>query len=136
MDSAVTDQQKISKIWLTIGVEGIEGTFCRLGVSGNTGGGSPCRNRPILFTLADKSQRSLILDNTNRLKNLGDNYKKICVKKDIHPSVRKEWRRLRDAEAIEKARLENVGCAICLDTHECKLYRDAIVIDSWDPHFF
>ncbi len=94
------------------------------------------RRRPILLTLADRNQRICILDNANRLKNSGDNYSRIYIKKDVHPSVRNEWRRLRDAETAEKARPENVGCNIRLDTRERKLYKDLVVIDSWNPQSF
>lgn len=132
LDGTVTDQDKIKKIWSKMGVEGVVGTHRRLGV----GGGAGTRRRPVLFTLADKTQRTCILDNANRLKTSGDNYSRIYVKKDVHPSVRNEWRRLREAETSEKARPENVGCDIRLDTRERKLYRDTVVIDSWNPQFF
>ena len=58
------------------------------------------------------------------------------MKKDVHPSVRNEWKRLRDAERTEKDRPENVGCVIRLDVRERKLYRDDVVIDKWNPLFF
>lgn len=57
-------------------------------------------------------------------------------KKDVHPGVRKEWKRLREAEEREKERPENVGCVIRLDTRQRKLYRDNNVMDCWDPQFF
>ncbi len=58
------------------------------------------------------------------------------MKKDVHPSVRKEWRRLPDVEAAEKAKPENVGCVIRLDTRERKVYKDDTVIDAWNAQFF
>lgn len=132
LEGATHDEEKISKIWSKMGVGSVSGTHRRLG--NNTSPGT--RRRPILFTLADKGQRRTILDNANRLKTSGDNYNKIYVKKDVHPSVRREWRRLREAETTEKARPENAGCTVRLDTRERKLYRDADVIDSWNPQFF
>ena len=36
-------------------------------------------------------------------------------------------------EAAEKARPENVGSVIRLNTRERKVYRDNVVIDSWQP---
>ena len=138
LDGAVTDQEKINKICSKIGVDGVVGTHRRLGVGGGalSGGAVLPRRRPILLTLADRNQRICILDNANRLKGSGDNYSRIYIKKDVHPSVRKEWRRLRDAETAERARPENVGCDIRLDTRERKLYKDLVVIDSWNPQFF
>ena len=50
--------------------------------------------------------------------------------------MRNEWKRLKEAERIEKERPENVGCAIRLDFKERKLYRDNVVIDKWNPLFF
>ena len=60
----------------------------------------------------------------------------IYIKKDVHPAVRKEWARLREAERLEKEKPENNGATIRLDTRERKLYRDDTVIDSWTPHPF
>ena len=45
---------------------------------------------------------------------LQENYKKIYIKKDSHPEVRKEWKRLRDAEDAEKSKSVNAGCNIRL----------------------
>lgn len=137
LEGATTDQEKLNKIWSTIGVSGVVGTHRRLGGTprGSDESSAP-RRRPILLTLQDKGQRSGILDNASSLKHSGDNYKKIYIKKDVHPSIRKEWRRLRDAEAAEKSRPENAGCVIRLDTRERKLYRDDNVIDTWNPQFF
>ena len=97
-------------------------------------GGRPPRARPILLTLADKRQRVIILHNASRLKNSGDNFSRIYIKRDVHPRVRKEWRRLRDVETAKKAKPENVGCVIRLDKRERKLYN--VVIDTWNAQFF
>lgn len=138
LDGVVTDEEKIAKIWSKVGMVGVVGTHRRLGGSERrSGAGAQApKRRPILFTLDNKHQRSDILQNAPHLKNAGDNYNKIYIKKDTHPSVRAEWRRLREAETREKARPENVGCTIRLDTRERKLYKDTVVIDSWNPQFF
>ena len=86
-----------------------------------------------MVTLASRQLRDKILGKTKKLKETGAPYGHIYVKKDVHPSVRNEWKRLRDAEATEKAKPENTGCVIRLDTKERKLYRDGVVIDSWRP---
>lgn len=132
LDGAVTDQDKLRKVWEKVGVTNVNGTHRRLG--GNGDGGN--RRRPILLTIADGEQRKRVLENANRLKTSGETYSRIYIKKDVHPSVRNEWRRLRNAEATEKERPENAGCVIRLDTRERKLYKDDIVIDSWNPQFF
>lgn len=66
------------------------------------------RHHRRLLTIRDKEVRARMLANTSCLKTSDDNYSKVYVKRDVHPSIRKEWLRLRDAEAREKERLENV----------------------------
>ncbi len=138
LEGAVTDEQKLDKIWTAMGVGGVVGVHRRLrgGARQDGAAGAQPRQRPILLTLADKNQRAALLDNASRLKTCGDNFSRIYVKKDVHPSVRKEWRRLRDVEAAEKAKPENVGCVIRLDTRERKVYKDDTVIDAWNAQFF
>ena len=129
-DGASSDESKLSKIWTKIGVGDVITTHRRLGQRNTQ------RSRPILVTLQDKNERENILDRAKHLKTSGELSKKIYVKKDIHPSVRKEWERLRSVEKTEKERPENVGCVVRLDTRERKVYRDNIVIDSWNPQGF
>ena len=73
---------------------------------------------------------------TNLLKAAGRGFSRIFVKKDLHPSIRKEWKRLHDAERAEKERPEKDGCVIRLDFRERKLYRNETVIDSWNLQCF
>lgn len=134
LDGAVTDEDKLKKIWAKVGVDNVVGTHRRLGRS--DGDGTARRCRPILLTLRDKTVRGHILDYAKNLKTSGDTFKRIYVKKDVHPAVRREWQRLRDAEKVEKERPENAGCVIYLNTRERKLYRDGCVIDSWSPQVF
>ena len=129
-DGASSDESKLSKIWTKIGVGDVTTTHRRLGQRNTQ------RSRPILVTLQDKNERVNILDRAKHLKTSGELFKKIYIKKDIHPSVRKEWERLRSVEKTEKERPENVGCVVRLDTRERKVYRDNIVIDSWNPQGF
>lgn len=136
LDGAVTDEEKLNKIWLAVGVDGVAREHRRLGSSVGQASGGPPRARPILVTLADKGQRATILNNASRLKGSGDNLNRIYIKKDVHPSVRREWRRLREVEAAEKAKPENVGCVIRLDTRERRVYKDDTVIDTWSAQFF
>ena len=93
------------------------------------------RNRPLLLTIKNGDIRQQILANAKNLKSAGDNYAKIYVKKDVHPGVRKEWQRLREAEIKEKERPENMGHNIHFDPRQRKLFRDGEVIDSWNPQF-
>ena len=70
------------------------------------------------------------------LKKAAENFKKIYVKKDIHPEVRKEWKRLHAAERTEMERAENAGCVIHFNIKERILYRNGVVIDSWNLQAF
>ena len=123
-----TDEGKLKKIWremeVTFNIES-----CRRLGRGDPGG----RKRPILVTLTSKGVRDDILGKARKLKEAGAPFDRIYVKRDQHPSVRNEWKRLREAEVAERAKPENVGCAIRLDTRERKLYRDVVVIHSWQP---
>ena len=67
------------------------------------------------------------------MKDAGATFARIYVKKDVHPHVRNEWKRLKDAESLEKNKPENVGRVIRLDPRSRVLYRDDVVIDKWNP---
>lgn len=127
LDGETTDEGKLQKVWHQLSETPIVESIKRLGRDG-TGG----RKRPILVTLPSRSARDKLLSKSNRLKEAGGPYGRIYVKKDVHPSIRNEWKRLRDVETAEKARPENVGCVVRLDTRERKVYRDNVVIDSWN----
>ena len=90
------------------------------------------------FTYSDRSKeiKDNVLDKAKILKDAGTLYERIYIKKDQHPEVRKEWKRLREAEENEKKRPENQHAIIRLDARQRKLYRDDVVIDSWNPHPF
>lgn len=130
LDGSTTDETKVSKILGKIGVDENIRSHRRLGNSVGD------RKRPILVTVASKDVRDKILEKTRVLKESGEVYSRIYIKRDVHPSVRAEWKRLREVERKEKERPENVGCVVRLDTRERKLYRDGVVIDSWSQQFF
>ena len=50
--------------------------------------------------------------------------------------MRREWKRLYDAEKTEKDCPDNEGLIIRLDTKTRKLYKGDVIIDSWKPHNF
>ena len=88
-----------------------------------------------MVTVASREAREKILGKASTLKQAGGDFSRIYIKKDVHPSIRLEWRRLREVEKKEKERPENSGCVIRLDTQERKLYRDGVVIDQWSQFF-
>lgn len=131
LEGATTDAEKLARVWNKMDVTGVVCQHRRLGAEADGR-----RKRPLLLTIQDKVTRSRILANAKKLKEAGECYARIFVKKDVHPGVRKEWKRLREAEVREKERPENVGCVIRLDTRQRKLYRDDDVIDCFNPQFF
>ena len=99
LDGAVTDAEKLVRVWTKVGVSPAECQHRRLGAQAAGG-----RKRPLLVTIPNKDTRSRILANAKNLKTAGEAYSRIYVKKDTHPGVRKEWHRLREVEAREKER--------------------------------
>ena len=135
LDGCSGDEAKITNIWEKIDETCTRISHKRLGKEDQ----DKIRDgkvRPILIVVDSKETRDTVLEKAKALSTKGENYKKIYIKKDIHPEVRKEWDRLRAAETREKADPNNVGATIRLDTRERKLYRNDTVIDSWTPHPF
>ena len=131
LDEASNDSDKLEKIWTKMGVDATRVSYRRLGKNVQVG-----KKRPLLVVVRSKEKRDNVLDKAKTLKDAGDLYARIYVKKDQHPEVRKEWNRLREPEQNERNRPDNQHATIRLDTRERKLYRNYIVIDSWNPHSF
>lgn len=120
LQDAATDEDKLQKIWSTVKVPFRITSHPQLGRRDNTS------KRPVhVKDIRDEG-----------IANAGVQFSCMFIKRDEHPSVRNEWKRLRDAEAAEKARSENVGCNIRLDMRERRLYKDGIVNDRWNPQYY
>ena len=74
------------------------------------------------------------MDNTKALKDI-QGYKKIYIKRDTHPSIRKEHARLIKKEKAEKEKPGNVGIEIKYDRKRRVLLRAGDVIDKFNPSF-
>lgn len=129
LDGAVTDQEKISAIFDKIGFEGNP-------VSQKIRLGKIAGRRPLLVQLHSADDRNKLLDKAKALKGKGIPFDKIFIKKDTHPAVRREWKRLFDAEKEEKSKAENVGHSVLVDKKRRVLLRDDQVIDTWKPSVF
>ena len=129
-EGAVNDLGKWRKILAAVGNEGVALEISRLGKAGEG------RKRPILAKVANREVRDGILENARALKDAGPSYRRIYVKKDLHPAIRKEWKRLRDVVATEKAKPVNQGCTITVDYKTSQVTRDGIKIDKWRPAYF
>lgn len=129
LDGATTDQGKITKVWEAARATCRVKSVRRLGKPTSAGQGE--RRRPILVTVKSQEERDATLAVAKHLMSAGERYKKVFIKKDVHPSVREEWKRLKESEKNERERPENVGCNISLNVRERKLYKDGLVIDEW-----
>ena len=99
LSGAVSDADKLNKVWEKLEVRNVTGMHRRLGSNGRDGMNHRCCR--ILLTLQDESQKHILLQG-KKLKTAGENFKMKYVKKDVHPAVRREWKRLHDAERAEK----------------------------------
>ena len=134
LDGATTDRAKVDKVWEAARATCRVTSVRRLGKPRDAGQGQ--RKRPILVTVASREDRDATLDVAKHLKAAGGLYKNVYIKKDLHPSVREEWRRLREVKKAERDRPENVGCNIRLNVRERQLYKDGVVIDRWSLQGF
>ena len=103
--------------------------------------GQPAENdtqkiRPIEVSFTSCKPRDKILQDARHLKDKGIPFANIRIKKDLHPAVRQEWKRLKELEEEEKARPENTGMNIRIDYRKRVLLRDDVVIAKWQPKFF
>ena len=75
------------------------------------------RRRPIKVTFESRMMRDNVLKNAKKLKNLEDEdpLKKIFLKPDVHPEVRKEEKRLYDVFKVEKNKPDNADFAVVYD---------------------
>ena len=137
LGDAGNDEDKVNKLFTLMGCGALQKEITQIKRLGNADSG----RRPVLVELSNTSHRKSILDKTKVLKDydeadsIKDALKTIYVKKDAHPSVRREWWRLHEAEKREKERPENRGVEIRLDYRTRQLMRDGVVIDKWSPVF-
>ena len=94
------------------------------------------RIRPILLKTKSREARDKLLEKAKSLSSKEDPYKSVYIKKDVHPLVRLEWKRLKDREKEENDKPENVGRPAVLDSKTRTLLRDGQIIDRWQPNFF
>ena len=112
--SATTDTEKVSLVLKQIGHKDdvtIKEVF-RLGKKKN---GTGTRPRPLKIITNHPQERKRVIDDARKLKEAGENFKKIYIKKDTHPVVRKELNRIRQAERDEKRKPENEGREVKYD---------------------
>lgn len=70
------------------------------------------------------------------MKTAGEPLSKVYLKKDTHPGIRREMKRLRDVEKREKEKPENQGRNVWYDWKERNVTVDNLIIDTYRPTFF
>jgi hypothetical protein len=89
----------------------------------------PGKVRALLVRLESGRTRDALADAARRSTDLGD----IRVKKDSHPAIRAEWKRLFEVKRKEEA--ANAGKAVALDFRKRQVTVDGVTVDSWRPVF-
>ena len=65
-----------------------------------------------------------------------DPFKKIFIKKDMHPGVRREFNRLRESEKAQRESPDNNGRTIVYDRESRTIAVDGVVVDRFRSLFF
>ena len=79
--------------------------------------------RPLLVTLNTVAEVRAVTSNGYKLKE-NNAFRKVYLKRDEHPLIRKEWNRLRTFAKKEKDAPINVGCLIKVDYQKKAVTRD------------
>ena len=90
--------------------------------------------RPLLVTLSSPTDVRSVLTNTKELKNHAS-YSKVYIKRDEHPLIRQEWKRLRAVARKEKAAPINAACEIKLDYKKKAVTRNGEIIHEFVSPF-
>ena len=125
-----SDKEKVRAVLDKMGCANVKVDDLEMHRLGEAG---PSKCRPLLLKAACKKTRAEMLENAKELKKAEntEEVKNVYIKKDIHPSVRKEWKRLRDVEDAEKKKPANQGADIKLDPKTRTITRNGAVIDRW-----
>lgn len=94
---------------------------------------SPPPPRPLLVSLNTAGDVRAVLTKTYNLKEKNE-FKNVYIKRDEHPLVRKEWRRLREFARKEKEAPINAGCIIKIDYQKKAVTRNGeSILDFVSP---
>ena len=107
LDGATTDSEKLKKVWNAAGIQSEVKSWRRIGRHENS------KKRPIIAVVNSREERDSALVKGKSLKEHTEEiYHTIYVKKDQHPTVRQEWRRLHTVFKTEKERPTNQSSII------------------------
>jgi metal-sulfur cluster biosynthetic enzyme len=128
--SEVTDTVKVRETITTAGAPPNTEikTIRRLGVK------EANKNRPIMVELTSLEERNKIVEMARN--STAEALRNIRLKKDAHPAVRAEWRRLFAVKEKEEKKSENANCTITIDMRKRQVLRDGQCIDAWCQQLF
>ena len=111
------DQVKFNNIVETIGVQTRDIKIENIVRLGTRDPNEQNKTRPLKVTLEKREMRDDILKNASKLKEQpeGSEFKKVFLKRDTHPKVREEEKRLYEVWKAEKNKQENVGKEVIFD---------------------
>ena len=133
-----SDEDKVQHVLSKIGhgdkpVSSVE----RLGIKkSETRSDGSAYSRAVKVTLTNPSHQKLIVASAKKLKDEPEPLKKVYVKKDMHPGVRRELNRLRQAERSERENPDNNGRDIQYDPVARTLSVDGVIVDRFRSSFF
>ena len=111
------DNEKFLDVVQTIGVRNDSIKIEEMVRLGKKDANQQNKTRPLKETFEKSSMRNAVLKNAYKLKDQTDDdpYKKVFLKRDTHPEVRNEEKRLYDTFKAEKEKPENVGIDVVFD---------------------
>jgi hypothetical protein len=121
------DREKVKAILTSLEADDNETEIKRLGKKAENS------VRPVLVIMASKKIRDDLVKKarTSKSQLLRD----IRVKRDAHPSIRREWRRLHEVKEEEEKKPENAAKTIAINYKKREVMCDNAVIASWKPVF-
>ena len=132
LEEAVDDHEKVDMILRELEKQHITPVSIeRLGKAANIAE----QVRPIKLVLARPDDRKEILDSTSKL-NGKNAFKKIFIKKDTHPAIRKEYARLHKVEKEEREKPGNQGKRVWYDKSERSVKVNDVTVDKFGPIYF
>ena len=85
--------------------------------------------RPLLVITNSIIEAKVVLEYASKLKeSTKEEHRKVYIKKDLHPAIRREWKRLRDHAKQEREAPANVGCVIKVDYKKRAVTKDGEVV--------
>ena len=132
--AAVTDQEKVNTIFNHIGYEHIEfNELRRLGEKPRNR--NTTYKRPLKVRV-NSNLRPEILTKSKKLKESNGDLSKVFIRKDTHPGILKEQKRIKDVVKQEKEKPENIGKNVQYNWKERTVTVDDVIIDNFNPTFF